>query len=564
MFKEKKHIIGIVVFSIIILIFLLNIALSNFVENKVTDTLNNSKSDKYNTSVDDVKFKLFDRSITFENISISPKTTFVNDSLFQNRENDSLEKITIASIKIDNIQFFDYLFRKDINIGELEINDLIIQKSNRKKVDTIDKKPINLDSIYIDKINGLKIDKFNLNNIQFNVVDTITQKFVFTHKPVNLDLDGFQLKKVKDQQFKLMPISKVFEIDDIEIEFQKKGYKLVIDEINLNTETSGIEINNFKYKTLEGKYALAGKDKYNNAVFEISIEKIELIKVDYAKLIRSKGAFVDSVLISKAIFDIYKDRRKPYDKRLYKELPHLILKKIDYPLYVKQINIDNSLLLLEESFPNKNMNLKLSINEINATINNVSTINQFKENPIIAKLDSKLMNEAKLTAKFTFPMNTDQTAFYFEGNLGSTKFTYFDEVIYPVLGLKILEGNLDNLSFQAKANKYSSSGTMKMLYHNLEATVYKPKNPKVKSKVLSWAAKTVLHNSNPIKKKKVRIAVLSHSYEPEKGFGNYLWKTLQSGIVNTLSPAGNKTSKKADELIYKKEHKKKKKKKSKR
>ena len=559
MFKEKKHVIGIIILSIFIIFFLLKILLSNFVENKVTDALNNSKSDKYITSVEDVNFKLFDRSITFDNIFISPKPTFLSDSLSQNINNDTLEKITISSIKINDIRFFDYLFRKDINIGELEINDLIIQKSNRKKVDTVSKKPINLDSIHIDKINGLKIDKFNLNNIQFSIVDSITNKSVFYHKPVNLDLDGFQLKKVKDQQFKLMPINKNFKINNIEIGLTKKEYSLFIEEIDLNTETSSIQIINLKYKTLNGKYALAKKDIYNNVVPEFSIEKIELVKIDFTKLIQNEGLFIDNILISKAVIDLYKDRRKPYDKRLYKELPHLALKKMEYPLYIKQININNSLLLLEESFPNKNMNLKLSINEINATINNISTIDKFKENPIKAKLESKLMNKAKLVANFTFPMNTDQSTFYFDGNLGSTKFTYFDEVIYPVLGLKILEGNLDNLSFQAKANKYSSSGTMKMLYHDLNATVYKHDNPNEKSKVLSWAVKTVLHNSNPTKKKKARIAILSHKYEPEKGIGNYLWKILQSGIVNTLSPAGNKTSKKADELIYKKEHKKKKK-----
>jgi len=558
--KKRKYKIGVIAIPVIvILFFLLNILLSNFIENKIIALLNNSKSNKYNTSIKGVNFKLFDRSITFDNIFISPKTKSPNDSLSQIIKNDSLERITISSIKIDNIHFFNYLFKKDILIGKLEVNDLIIQKSNRKKVDTIDKKPINLDSIYIDKINGFKIDKFSLNDVQFNIIDSVTKKNVFDHKPVSLNLDGFQLKKVKDQQFKLMPINKNFRVNDIEIELPKKSYKLNIGEINLNTETSSIQINNLKYKTLNGKYALAKKDKFNNTVPEISVEKIGLFKLDFVKLIEGEGVFIDSVLISKAAFDLYKDRRKPYDKKLYKNLPHLALKKLEYPLYIKQINIENSLLLLEESFPNKNMNLKLSIDEVNAIIHNISTIEKYKENPLTARLESKLMDKAKLEVNFTFPMNTSQSTFYFDGSLGSTKFTYFDEVLYPVLGLKILKGNLDGLVFQAKADKHSSSGTMKMLYHDLDATVYKPKNQNEKSKVLSWAVKTVLYNSNPGKNNKTRTAVLSHQYEPEKGFGNYLWKTLQSGIVNTLSPAGNKTSKKADELIYKKEHKKKKK-----
>ena len=555
MLKEKKYRIGIIVISIIALLFFINIFLSNYIENKINDLLNNSKSDKYITSVEDINFKLFDRSIKFKNIFISPKTTFLTDSLSQNRNNDALEKITISSVKINDIHFFNYLFRKNVNIGEIEINDLIIQKTNRKKTDTVDRKPINLDSIHIDKINSLKIDKFDLNNIQYTIVDSITNTDVFHHKPISLDLDGFQLKKVNEQLFKLMPINEQIKIFDIEFEIPKKEHKLLIGEVTLNTKTSGIRINNLTYKTINGKYALAKKDIYNNVVPEISIENIELFNIDFDKIIQNKGVFIDSVLISNALIDLYKDRRKPFDKRLNKKLPHIALKKMELPLYIQKINIEKSLLILKENFPNKNVKMELTINEIDAQIYNISSIKEYKENPLKINLHSKLMNQAILRAVFTIPMNNNNT-FYFSGSLGSSKFSYYDNVIYPVLGLKIMEGDLDKLTFKAQADEYSSNGTMTMLYHNLNATVFKSKS-KEKSKVLSWAVKTVLHDSNPGNNKKTRVAVLSHNYEPHKGFGNYLWKTLQSGIVNTLSPAGNKTSKKADKLIYKKEHKKK-------
>jgi len=557
MLKEKKNRVGIIVISIITLLFFINIFISNYIENKINDLINNSKSDKYITSVEVVNFKLFDRSITYENIFISPKTTFLTDSLSQNRNDDALEKITISSVKINNIHFFDYLFRKDINIGEIEINDLIIQKSNRKKTDTVDRKQINLDSIHIDKINSLKIDKFDLNNIQYTIVDSITNTDVFHHKPISLDLDGFQLKKVSKQLFKLMPINEQIKIFDIEFEIPKKEHKLLIGEVTLNTKTSGIRINNLTYKTINGKYALAKKDIYNNVVPEISIENIELFNIDFDKIIQNKGVSIDSVLISNALIDLYKDRRKPFDKRLNKKLPHIALKKMEFPLYIQKINIEKSLLILKENFPNKNVKMELTINEIDAQIYNISSIKEYNENPLKINLHSKLMNQAILKAAFSVPMNNNNT-FYFNGSLASSKFSYYDNVIYPVLGLKIIEGDLDKLIFKAQANEHSSSGTMTMLYHNLNATVFKSKS-KEKSKILSWAVKTVLHDSNPGNNKKTRVAVLSHNYEPHKGFGNYLWKTLQSGIVNTLSPAGNKTSKKADKLIYKKEHKKKKK-----
>ena len=59
-----------------------------------------------------------------------------------------------------------------------------------------------------------------------------------------------------------------------------------------------------------------------------------------------------------------------------------------------------------------------------------------------------------------------------------------------------------------------------------------------KNKLLSWAANTVIHVSNPGKNNKVRIASMEFERVEYKGFGNYVWKTLLSGIMNTILPTG--------------------------
>jgi len=83
-----------------------------------------------------------------------------------------------------------------------------------------------------------------------------------------------------------------------------------------------------------------------------------------------------------------------------------------------------------------------------------------------------------------------------------------------------------------------------MLYTDLDAEVVK-KNQKDKSKFLSWAANTVIHTSNPGKNNKLRVAQMEAERVIYKGFGNIVWKALQSGIVNSVTPTGKikKTSK---------------------
>ena len=555
--KRSLKISLFVVSIIILLLFLSKIYISSFVENKIVDLINNSNSDKYTTKVKEVNFKLFDRSITLNNLFIGLKTNHKLNSLSQNIKNDSLERITISTIKINDVYFLDYILKKNVRIGQIEINDVFIRETNKKKSKSNDEKTFNIDSIHIEKINAFEIDRLNFNNIQYSVFDSISEKFVFRHKPVSFNLDGFKLKKVKNEIFKIELIDEIFKINDIELDVSEENYTLFIDEVNLNTKTSNIQVINLKYEPIEGKIDLAKKYKFNNSVFIFDIGKINLYHINLTKLIQNKGVFIDSILISKGEFEFYKDRRKPFDKSLNKKLPQDILKELKIPVYIEHVSFEDCLLLAENRFPHKDMEMKLSINNIYAKINNISNIKDYSNTPVKINVHGNLMNKGSLKVNFIIPMNDPKNTFYFDGSLGTSKFKYYDDIIYPTLGLKILKGNLDKLTFNAKANNYSSSGTMKMLYRDLNATVYKKKSLE-KNKFLSWAVGVVLHNSNPVKHKKERVAIMYHKREKFKGFGNYLWKTLQSGIVNTLSPAGNKTSKKADKLIYKKEHKKKK------
>ena len=85
------------------------------------------------------------------------------------------------------------------------------------------------------------------------------------------------------------------------------------------------------------------------------------------------------------------------------------------------------------------------------------------------------------------------------------------------------------------ANNNGSYGRMTMLYHDLEAKVYK-KEIFEEEKKLSWLVNQIVHQSNPNKKGQIRTAKLGYTRETYKGIGSLFWKTLQTGILHTLAP----------------------------
>lgn len=80
-----------------------------------------------------------------------------------------------------------------------------------------------------------------------------------------------------------------------------------------------------------------------------------------------------------------------------------------------------------------------------------------------------------------------------------------------------------------------------MLYHGLETNILKSESDKRKSLFKSWGVNKIVHKGNPGKNNKVREVIMSFDRVEYKGLGNYLWKIIQSGLVNTIAPIGKKT-----------------------
>lgn len=157
------------------------------------------------------------------------------------------------------------------------------------------------------------------------------------------------------------------------------------------------------------------------------------------------------------------------------------------------------------------------------------------------------MKKASLEVQFVFPLAAKSDTFSFSGTVyGPVPFTIFNPAIYPAAGLKFNGGVLDKLSFSGSANPMYSSGTMTMLYHNLDIQAMKKKDSTAANKFLSWSVNSLLRKNNPRKgeEKQAKAASMFFRRDIEKGFGNFFWKTLFSGMKATMLPSVNTINRK--------------------
>jgi len=542
--KKKHKIMIAITLGLIALIFAANLIISQLISKKVADLLNNQKIENYHLSIDKAKFSLFDRSMVISQVHLSP----IDSSMIKLKQNlldkNTLQNISISQLELRGIQLLPLIFSKKVFIKHLIVADPLYQKFGNGIKSTEKQKPISIDSIVIKGINGFELDEIKVKNLKIQVINITSDEITFENKPMSFEFSGFKLEKIQDQVYRLKPVENLFEIKNIEVSFPNKQYAFSIEKLRVNFEESLLSFKNLSYKPLINKVKLANSYPFNTEVYDLNIKDMKIFNIDLHKLVENKGVFIDSILISQLSIDIYKDKRKPFDESKRPQLPHDLLKKMDMPLLIHNISLDSSQMVYEERLENKDILLKVNMTELSAHINNVSSIKEYRDNPLNIDIHAKLMGKADLNLNMTLPLREDQNTFYFSGQLGASQLKFYDSAIIPAVGLKILQGNLQSLTFNASANDSNSNGAMIMKYSDLEAEVFKHKNTD-KSGFLSWSVNTLVHKSNPGKNGDLREVTMNFDRVMYKGLGNFLWKTLQSGIVNTIAPFGM-TKEKAD------------------
>lgn len=536
--RKHKIIIGILLALAVILVSV-NAVVSGIVDKRFQDLITKQKVENYHLSLNKTRFNLFDRSLELSGISIIPKDSAMFLLNRGRSSESSLHQIEIKRIKLSGIQLLPLLLSKKIHINRLLIDLPNYKKFDypKSRVNVADSSGLDIDSIRINHFGGLRINKISVKDLTTKIIDLKSDQVRFENNPFKFDITGFQLIEIDKNLFRLKPVGEVFEISKIKMKFPKRKYEFSINKVRYHYEKDQLNIQKLSFKPTINKAVLASTYRFNDEVYILSIKDLMLSNLDVSNLVEHGGVVMDSLNIDGFNIEIYKDKRKPFNENKRPEFPHNAIKNLKDSLLIPQISIINSQLIYEERLKNKEILMRVTMEDIDAKITNVTNLPSYFKQPMKINMASKFMGKANLDVQMTLPVDPNNNTFYFSGYLGKSKLRYYDSAIVPALGLKVLKGEIESLSFQASADNNTSSGSMRMLYYDLETKVFKSESTE-KNEFLSWSVNNLVHKSNPGLNGKVREASMRFERVKYKGFGNFLWKTLQSGIINTIAPFG--------------------------
>lgn len=205
------------------------------------------------------------------------------------------------------------------------------------------------------------------------------------------------------------------------------------------------------------------------------------------------------------------------------------LRRIKFPLYVAQLQMNNSKLAYEEKAKKGSFPGKIFFENVHVLARNVhSGLRRRGSSVIPIKVMAKFMGHADLDADWTLNTASPTDAFTIKGTLNHLDVETLNTFVTPFLKIKA-DGQIQHLNFDFHGNRYGISGNQTLVFKDMKIMLLNKEGEerKVISAVLNWVIRDDSKSNQPID-----IGTVKH--EPERSFFNLFWHGIMEGLKKTL------------------------------
>lgn len=550
--KQRKGLIIIssILISLVFLVLIIQLIIGSILDEKIENLLEKKNNHFYSINVRKVKVNLFTMTVIVKDVDIVPDSSFVAQLKAGTSDKNSAFKVNIPVIRIRNIHLLAFLQDKYIDVNKLIIKgasiDMFTAKKKEKNAPSTRQKGdklFNVDTIMVKGITGVNLNEISVKDVDYRIIDLKNNDTTLKAPGLGLEIVSVELQKNKGEGtgFKL-----IFKDVDMSLKSEKfvlpgGKYILTFDMMNFSMADSILSFKDLKIAPRYSLTKMVSFSKYQYEIYNMDINEIKVFGFFPRKFINNSRVLISKITIDGLDINIFKDKSKPFDTEKRPSLPQQSLKKLKTNLHVDLIEIKNGKLKYSEKYPDKKNKMEVVLGRLNASIKNISTISDSISSDKNMTIDftARLQNKLDMGVNVVFDLASTCDTFAFSGYINGGDLKSLNNILQPAVSIKVKSGKLDKLTFSAKANAEFSIGEMTMLYHDLESVVIRNENDH-ENKFLTWAANKVIIADNPSQNSAPRSVPMYFLRCQYKGIGNFLWKTVQSGVVTTIVPGQTK------------------------
>jgi hypothetical protein len=550
--RRKLKITGIILLVVVAIVFSFNTIVAKLIERKLNDFLLKENLKHYHIQYKRAGFNILNRSVSLTGLSYLPDSAYL-DSLSNADIATMVPSFTVRRISVSGIDY-----KSLIDSGMLRIKKITIKKPVIKLYQFTGKsvsppagkkKPAVHDSIRMVKLSGLFIYTISLRKCSFEIYNYKLKKNTLSSNNITVQLDGLQLKPGKHHNSYFYPVLQdaTLSAKNNKINPGNQLYEIDFKKLFVNLKDDSLMFDDFHYRPLYSKTAFSRHIRFQKERFDLQAKKITFSGADFYLFLTRGELFIKKIGIFDAAIDLYRDKKVPFNHRQRPLLPHQTIKRQKGKFDIDTVVLHHIRFAYSEKTAKRQAPLHIFFTGLSGQMTHISNLPYlWRQSPMQVTLQGKFMDRAPLKIRFVFPLAAQSDTFYFNGSInGPVPFTIFDPAIYPAAGLKFTGGILNKITFKGGANPRYASGTMQMLYKNMNFQALK-KDEQTVNKFVSWGINSFVRKNNlqKGKGKSAKQAVMFFQRDVEKGFGNFFWKTLYSGMKATMLPSINTINRK--------------------
>ena len=509
----KRIIYGILALGVVFIIasISVNIILKNKLESFIKERLPENMIRTY----DDITVESLGGSLSISNASL----------IIKNKEN-SVEHtfINVEKLIISNISYWDYLFKDEIHIESISLENPIMAYYKDRVLpnpDTVRKGVINI-------YKPILIEKLRINNSRFAIYEKAEDSTMLYTKDFTIEVEGI---RVDDKT-----ISRKIPLD-------YKDYKAKSDSVfvkvgayeNLTVKDFSIENNNavfenIKLKTKYSKKELSRIIKRERDHYDLSLMSLSLRGIDFGFKNNIFFAKSKEISLNSPSLEIYRDKLVADDLKI-KPLYSKMLRDLPFELSVDSLKITNGSIKYEERVKVENMGGSIDFKNLNAAISNLS--NTYKS-PVKTelKITAEFMDKTPISVNWNFDVQNKNDQFLFKADVGTLHTNKLNSFTEPNLKVK-LEGNVHKTYFTLDGSNESSTTDLKINYSDFKVSVLQ-KDGEKKNKILSAIANVLISKDSEKNGDKYKEGKAEATRDKTKSVFNFLWISVKSALANAL------------------------------
>ncbi len=340
------------------------------------------------------------------------------------------------------------------------------------------------------------------------------------------------------------------QIDSLSFRLPGTYYKLFVNTSEILQQDQELKLTGIKLYPIRGLHAQAVGLRKQDEVFEIGLKSLQTYGLDLDDLLNGDGFYMRKLLLEEPQIHLMRDKRLPMDEERRPKMPQQALESIKGDFGIDSIVLQNASLVYTELMGEKPDTPSVNFDSLFTLITGFASWDQSsaKRPALVANSKGILLGEAHFENHIEWHF-TSENSFDFYGRLGSMNASAVNVVSETAAGAAFRSGIIDSVIFKGMGNQDAASGMFEMRYHDLvvDVTQKRSNNP---NKFLSLVANLILRRENPAEGEGVRQVQMQTVRVPYKGFFNMYWKTIESGLLNTLKP-GKRQRMNKDEALRK-------------